>query len=260
MLKSTFQHIPGVGVKTERNLWLNGCGCWDEYIEKRDLLALRYCRRIHASVLESKSRLKNLDHGYFRKRLPPSLVWRAYRDFKDHACFIDIETTGLSPENDYVTCACLHSVNETKSYVLGLNLHEIREDLKKYNYIVSFNGARFDLPFLSRQLNLVFSHLHWDLMYCFHELGFFGGLKVIEQRLGVSRESEGVGGLDAVRLWQAYKDKKRVSVAGQTVGGEEALKLLVEYNREDTVNLKDLADYAYDNLRQKTLSFNPTSQ
>ena len=207
--------------------------------------------RIREGVVESVDKLKALDHGFFRNCLGNKLSWRAYSHFREHACFLDIETTGLSPQYAYVTAVCVHGNRGTKSYVSGENMDELAGDLEKYRYVVTFNGARFDLPFLSRNLDLVFPQIHLDLLYPLKSLGFRGGLKNIEKHLGMSRDTEGVTGFDAVRLWHAYKNDRCVEVAGRNVKGADALGLLVEYNREDTVNLEKLADYAVKELRDR---------
>ena len=131
-------------------------------------------------------------------------------------------------------------------------MHSLAEELGEYKYIVTFNGARFDLPFLSQSMGLVFPQIHLDLMYPLKSLGLRGGLKNIEKQLGMSRDTDGVTGYDAVRLWHAYKNNRSVEVAGRNVKGVDALDLLVEYNREDTVNLEKLADYAVKELKNRT--------
>jgi len=253
MLKSTFQHIPGVGEKTEKDLWKAGCTCWDHLLERDFGLPKEKYRRLKAGVLESMGRLESLDHHYFRECLDRNLSWRAYDNFKEYACFIDIETTGLSPSSSHVTTVCVHSPKETKSYVTGVNMEELQGDLAKYMYIVSFNGARFDLPFLSTNLGLRFDQIHLDLLYPLHSLGYKGGLKRIEEVVGISRDTAGVTGFDAVRLWSAYRNNKTIEVAGYRVRGEEALDLLVKYNRDDTVNLEKLAELTVSQLARKHL-------
>ncbi len=251
MLVSTFQHIAGVGEKREKDLWAKGCITWDHLLERDYGLSGRKYARIRDAVLESKSRLEALDHVFFRDSLGSKLSWRAYNYFREHACFLDIETTGLSPQYAYVTAVCVHGRNGTKSYVADDNMHLLTGDLEEYKYVVTFNGARFDLPFLSQSMGLVFPQIHLDLLYPLKSLGLRGGLKNIEKQLGMSRDTDGVTGFDAVRLWHAYKNDRSVEVAGRNVRGVDALDLLVEYNREDTVNLEKLADYAVKELTDR---------
>jgi hypothetical protein len=76
-------------------------------------------------------------------------------------------------------------------------------------------------------------------MYPLRRIGFSGGLKKIEQMLGISRSegTTGLSGFDAVRLWREYER-----------GNNRSLDLLLEYNREDIVNLKTIIDMVYDRL------------
>jgi uncharacterized protein len=251
MLQSTFQHIPGIGERTERVLWKSGCTSWDLFLKNDYPLPKETKRRIKAGVLESRSRLADLDHVYFRQRLPPKITWRAYNSFKEHACYLDIETTGLSPQYSHVTTVCLHSRKETKNYIAGRNIGELGDDLEKYKFIVTFNGARFDLPFLMTKMGLRFPHIHLDLCFPLRSLMYTGGLKKIEKELGISRGTDGVTGLDAVHLWHAYRSGRPVTVAGERVAGDEALDMLVRYNEDDTVNLLTLAEMTVDLMEKK---------
>jgi len=54
----------------------------------------------------------------------------------------------------------------------------------------------------------------------------------VEQRLGIPRRLQDINGWDAVRLWWRYMD----------YGDLDALTTLLEYNREDVMNLKVLRD------------------
>jgi uncharacterized protein YprB with RNaseH-like and TPR domain len=95
--------------------------------------------------------------------------------------------------------------------------------------ICTYNGTRFDLPVIRRRLGLDLagrfrSH---DLMYDCWRSGLFGGLKRVEERLGILRRLKGIDGRDAMRLWSRYEDDD----------DERALELLLGYNREDVLNL-----------------------
>jgi uncharacterized protein YprB with RNaseH-like and TPR domain len=54
-----------------------------------------------------------------------------------------------------------------------------------------------------------------------------GGLKAVEQKLGITRRLRDVDGHMAVQLWWAYANNN----------DEQALQILLEYNEEDVVNL-----------------------
>jgi uncharacterized protein YprB with RNaseH-like and TPR domain len=59
----------------------------------------------------------------------------------------------------------------------------------------------------------------------------YGGLKRVEQILGIHRDTEGVDGLQAMRLWERHNRN----------GDAEALQTLLRYNREDIENLESVA-------------------
>jgi hypothetical protein len=84
---------------------------------------------------------------------------------------------------------------------------------------------------------------HFDLCYGARRVGLKGGLKRLEEIIGVARDHEvsGMDGYHAVLLWQEWLR-----------GKSKALDLLVRYNREDTVNLLPLAERIYRMLREST--------
>ena len=133
----------------------------------------------------------------------------------------------------------------THTYVAEDNLDQLPEDLKRYSLLVTFNGASFDLPFLCRRFGNIFDHLHVDLRFALMRLGYQGGLKKIERELGVGRADDiaDISGEQAVWLWREYQR-----------GSQEALDLLVEYNRADVVNLEFLMQFAYERLWQRRQS------
>ena len=100
--------------------------------------------------------------------------------------------------------------------------------------IYTYNGKRFDLPFIRSRLRLdleaEFSHC--DLMYDCWRHNLYGGFKAVEQQLGIPRRLTGVGGFEAVMLWWRYVNE----------GDQSALDLLLEYNREDVMNLPVLRE------------------
>jgi uncharacterized protein YprB with RNaseH-like and TPR domain len=166
-------------------------------------------------------------------------------DFMEDAVFLDIETTGMGPPVDYVTVAGLHDARGTHSFIRGENLFTLPERIEKYRLIVTFNGAQFDLPFLRSHMGDIFSrHGHIDLRFVLRRLGYRGGLKSIERRLGIRRPDEvaGMDGFEAVLLWRRYLR-----------GDEKALEKLVAYNRQDVENLRGLMEFAYERLRSELL-------
>ena len=111
--------------------------------------------------------------------------------------------------------------------------------------IVTFNGKTFDVPFVERYFGIEMNHAHIDLRYVLRKLGYTGGLKAIEQRMGIDRgELCSVDGSVAVSLWHQYKRR----------GNASALETLLAYNCEDVVNLEYLMVKAF-NLNLQLLPF-----
>ncbi len=242
MLRNTFIHLPGIGYATERRLWTEGITTWDEFLGARKDTGLgpARTRKLEEGLPASFDRLTEGDHRFFRRRLPARESWRAYHDFKDSVAFLDIETTGTEAEGDEITLIGLFDGNTMRSY-LEEEMERFPEDLEQYKLIVTFNGSSFDLPFLKRTFpELRLHQIHIDLRHVLRRLGLKGGLKAIERRVGIERtpQTRDVRGWDAVYLWRRYLK-----------GDEEALDILLQYNEEDVVNLKDLVEMAYGGLR-----------
>jgi uncharacterized protein YprB with RNaseH-like and TPR domain len=105
----------------------------------------------------------------------------------------------------------------------------LMDTLASAGVIVTYNGNRFDLPVIKRRVG-VDLRAHFsscDLMYDCWRQGFYGGLKGVENQLGISRQTKGVTGRDAPVLWERYERK----------GDREALGLLLQYNCDDVMNL-----------------------
>ncbi|MGD9577374.1 MAG: ribonuclease H-like domain-containing protein, partial [Syntrophorhabdus sp.] len=64
------------------------------------------------------------------------------------------------------------------------------------------------------------------------QLKIKGGLKELEKMYGIERKTEGVNGFKAVQLWEIYRRH----------GRKDALELLLEYNKEDVLNLIPLEE------------------
>lgn len=247
MLRQTFLHIDGVGYRTEERLWRAGVGSWDEFPRRasRARLPKSLAGRIEEELGRSEEAMRRGRSRYFAANLPPREHWRAWEDFRDRVAYVDIETTGLSFGRDTITVVGVYDGVRERSYVRGVNLHRLPEALDHAQVLVTFNGARFDVPFLRRAFpRMRLQQIHIDLLHPLRRLGYRGGLKAIEQEAGIERSEEttGLSGYDAVRLWRAHEE-----------GDEAALDLLLEYNMEDVVNLEALARLAYRGLRQMCL-------
>jgi Predicted exonuclease len=243
-VENSFIPVSGVGETTEQRLWESGVTQWGSYAGQRPRgVGATTAARIESFVDEAAERLDDGDTGYFDQALPSGEQWRLYESFRDNTCFFDIETTGLSETRNNVTTVSFHRGGETTTLVRGRDLTPaaVREEFAAADLLCTFNGARFDVPFLETEFGLDVDTPHLDLLYPCRRLDLTGGLKPIERELGIDRDGPEIGGRDAVRLWHQYE-----------AGDEAALERLVSYNRDDTVNLRRLADETCRRLHRQT--------
>ena len=230
-IENSFIPIRGVGETTERRLWEAGVTHWDAF--DGSVVGPTTADRIHEFVDVATDHLRRRNARFFDEAFPSGERWRLYENFGDDALFFDIETTGLDAARDDVTTVSCYRGGETTTLVRGddLSAAALREQFADAPLIVSFNGARFDVPFLEESFPLSIDAPHLDLMYPCRRLDLTGGLKRIEAEVGIDRDRPDLSGEDAVRLWREYER-----------GDDAALDKLVSYNREDTENLERLAD------------------
>lgn len=245
MLRNTFSHVPKVGRATEQYLWDKDILTWDEFIDRHESLDLPEAKkaRIMDHVVRSVFELGQKNHKFFSQHLPAREHWRAYPDFKDTCCFLDIETTGMSRDYNSITMIGVYDGEKSRVFVQGQDMHEFEQEMRKYSMMVTFNGTTFDLPFIRTKFpGIDLDKLHVDLRYALSQLGFRGGLKRIEKEFGIKRcdDVDGMDGLEAIRLWYRYKQ-----------GDAAALELLTKYNLEDIENLKTIMDAAFPMLKSR---------
>ena len=223
MLRNTFIHLPGVGPQRERALWEQGILDWDQYLTtagngrskgRSQQCAVELVRR-------SRDALACRDAAFFKPHLPAKEAWRLYSEFADRALFLDIETTGLSGEYDDVTVIGALGDGELALFIKGINLEDFPAYIARFPLLVSFNGSQFDVPFLRAHFPQArLDQAHIDLRFVMASLGYKGGLKSVESRLGLHRDPaiQGVDGFEAVRLWHRYRrgDKARSSGLSST--------------------------------------------
>lgn len=251
MLQHTFLHLPGVGHTTERVLWEQGVLTWQDALRSSQP-PLQRCRitDLRPGLEESLSCLEKRDAFYFQLRLPSREQWRMFHDFVDRAVCLDIETTGLSCGHDHITVVGLYDGRDYKAFVQGQNLDQFQTEIRRYGLVITYNGSRFDIPFIQAEMGPVLRGLaHLDIMYPLRRLGYRGGLKAVEQQTDFARPSslQQLDGFDAVRLWRLYLQ-----------GHQGALQTLVRYNAEDVGVLLPLASLVYNQLTSELPLSAPT--
>ncbi len=271
MIEATFTHIPGIGPKTEQRLWNNGITSWDLFEEhlatgirlhnlirsrqvfqpdlfSEDCPEAREPQSVELlQMLElSRSALRGQEYAFFLDRLDSSDHWRLLVQLWQQALYLDIETTGLSREYHSATVIGVLWEDKFYQWVWPEPLGELFELIRRAPLVVTFNGQRFDLPFLATQFaEFPKPRAHIDLLGTARAAEYAGGQKEVETLLGLQRDpsSEGVDGEQAVELWcQAL------------YGDEVSFHRLLRYNRADVEMLPQLAEHLCTGLLAKTLS------
>ena len=245
LLKKTFQHIEGIGEKKESLLWKEGVIDWEDTLDKINYYAMPKSMReaLKDELPRTIYNYKTKNYNYFLKRFPTPIIYRLYPALMDKTVFLDIETTGIKPSKAHVTVIGCYDGKDMKVFVHGRNEHEFLDYIKNYSIVVTFNGSCFDIPFLERYFATTIKCVQIDLRFVLKDLGYTGGLKKIEQDVGISRGDDmvGVNGYTAVLLWNYYQDTK----------DETAIDSLIHYNLLDTINLEYLMCLAYNKYAEK---------
>jgi len=243
VLTRTFSHIQGIGRQTESALWAQGCETWDDFLSAPDSYSIGGAsRKLVIDQLEaSRQALEQGNHQFFAKALGLAEAWRAWPDFRNSCLYLDIETDGGNSV-DGITTIGAYDGQHFVALIKGQDLESFRDLITNYSMLVTFNGLQFDIPVLQRRFrDILFDHIHLDVMIPLKRLGYRGGLKNIEKQIGIRRapETDGLTGRDAIWLWRRYLR-----------GDSSALEILIAYNREDCVNMEALAKVAYEGLER----------
>lgn len=167
---------------------------------------------------------------------------KLYLKAPDQALFLDIETEGLSKERNGITLIGIYKERRYLPFVRDMNLEKVLLHLATTPIWITFGGENFDIPFINKAFEgRVYPHVHIDLYHFTGLVGLKGGLKKIEKALGLTRETEGMNGYDAVKLWQKWKEER----------DKASLRKLILYNREDVVNLKVILEYVIEKLLKR---------
>ncbi len=237
MLKNSFFFLEGLDRSLEQVCYESGCTCWYTLLSGKKFLDISKNPKLTtAHIHNTEKALSSKSGDYFAKHLPTSDTWRTWPDFKDHTVYLDIETDGKSHTNA-ITAIGLYDNKGFRCLIQGQNLNQFPSIISNYELVVTFYGTGFDLPMLRKKFpEIKMPPLHWDLYFSFKSLGYKGGLKKIEQQLGIARsdDTEGLTGKDAVLLWNRYMQ-----------GDMKAIDTLIQYNKEDVVNLETLAGIAF---------------
>ena len=170
-------------------------------------------------------------------------------------CTYDIETLGLDPRRAPVILAGMMCVSpdgtaRVRQFFLEepeeehILLDRIIEELNKYDYIVTFNGLRFDIPYIEKRYKMIYHCLPdirpYDLDLYLVIKGHSGlkgvlpslSQKSIEEYMGISRKREDqISGGESVDLYYQYLLEEDPSVK------DSIKKTILLHNYDDVVQL-----------------------
>lgn len=160
--------------------------------------------------------------------------------FPEKILFMDIETTGLSHFYDEVTIIGWSLCGQSGTFVKGDSFEKFNSQIKSASTLITFNGIRFDVPFLKKVLpGVTLPENHIDLMYLCRRAGLHGGQKKIEKDLSIEfrDDLEGIDGRYATILWHRYLH-----------GDLDALRDLIRYNRADIAAMGSIFEHVLKRL------------
>jgi len=236
-LERTFQLSKGVGPYRERDLWARGYETWDQF-EAAASTGIVMSKTIDESTLSSiaqaRMALAKHDLATLASLVPPREHWRLYPHFVEQAAFFDIE----ADNNNMPTVVGVMDRQGVATFRRGWSLNELPGRLAQSPIWVTFNGAVFDVPVLEKafeETGFPKPLVHVDLRFLVRRTGLKGGLKGIEEDLKLHRPPhlKGVKGFDAIRLWREWNEQRDLT----------ALRILLEYNLYDAINLRSVLEW-----------------
>ena len=170
-----------------------------------------------------------------------------YESLKFSALCLDIETTGFNGKVAVVGL-CGPSDGEVgyQEFVRGryLDASSLARTFRGCKLLITFNGLSFDVPRIRKEFPTALPRVpHVDLFRVARE--FYGmpvSLKTLETTFNIRRADDGDlrKGM-ATKLWRRFEEHN----------DENALRKLLNYNREDAANLYMLADALLEQVRKK---------
>lgn len=239
MLGHTFVHLPTFDRLREARLWGVGVTTLEGLRRALDRVEDASALWLLEAVEATRSALRRGDAAFFQRALPPGERWRMLADFRGRAVCLDIETTGFRGSG-VITVIGVYDGHRYRAFVRGRNLDAFPAFIRRFSLVITYNGDRFDIPFVEDRFPGVFRGLaHLDLRWPLRRLGYKGGLKRIEEALGLARPSplRGLQGRHAVLLWYLHRR-----------GHRGALPTLLRYNAEDVAVLWPMAHRVYNGM------------
>lgn len=236
-LERTFQLTKGVGPWRERDLWARELATWADFERAASqgvVMNERLDRELLEAIAAARVALNAHDLKTLATLVSPREHWRLYGHFMEDAAFFDIEADG----DNVPTVVGVMDREGLATFRRGQTLDQLPARLARSSIWVTFNGSVFDVPVLEGafdEIEFPKPVVHLDLRFLIRHAKLKGGLKGVEDAIGLGRPThlKGVRGLDAIRLWREWTFNKELG----------ALRLLVEYNLYDAINLRSVLEW-----------------
>lgn len=236
MIDGAFCLVRGIGPARQRELYAKNIRAWDDFPDSGVVLSKTLDARLREALVSARALVAGRRWLELSALLPVREHWRLLSRLEGEATYLDIETTA---DGQITVIGLWDPQRGPRLYVRGYNLGRFVEE--SLPVVVTFNGGSFDLPVLRRSFpRWRFQGLHIDMRTVMGRLGERGGLKAIEQRLGIGRPEHlrGVDGSDAIALWNEFRRS----------ASQKALWRLLEYNLYDVIQLRSVAQIACERL------------
>lgn len=236
-LRQAFTHFPNIGPARLKMLREAGIRCWEDIgpFPPPELDNwISFWPPLYQTALDCREADAADDIQFFIDCLAPQDRWRLLHKHWSQCAFLDIETGGLDFEADITVISVFHQ-HRVHLFVKDENLDDFPDYLLTLPFIATYNGSTFDIPKITRYFNLPPLPVpHVDLRWLCHRLDLTGGLKPIEQMLGIVRpqDLQGTDGNDAIMLWQQWLSRH----------DDMARYRLLKYCAADTLSLQLVTD------------------
>lgn len=160
---------------------------------------------------------------------------KLYKKLKYESLCVDIEVTRIGgPISVVGLYRPKEGLMECETFVRGINLtaENLKRAFEGCKMTITFYGLKQDIPKINQEFSGVIpaNIPHFDLYFFAEALKYGTGLKVLENTFGIDRGS--IRSRMTRRYWDRYTKYH----------DETALNHLIEYNKQDTINLYPLAE------------------
>ena len=242
MIRATFQLVPGLGPTREQALWAAGFRDWTDVAQappKALPLQSGVASALRAAIVSAEHAWASGDLSALATQLPPTEHWRLFGAFHGAAIFLDIEVD----REEGITVVGLLDQDGPRLLMAGRDLAQFPHRVPAHCLLVTFNGSSFDVPILRKAFDMwSVPAAHMDLRHLWNRLGHWGGLKALEDEVGIGRPRhlKDLDGSHASWLWRHAR-----------LGDRQALLKLVEYNLYDAINLRTLAALGWNRMTER---------